>query len=153
MSLQPFCDGSHEGTNFNPVSFVATDWMYFCACKQTAMPPYCDGRCLFLLSLFVSSFIWRLRTTNIRTLCCAQSDYSGFIAPFILMSLHLIFTLFTDDPGPRVQSLEFNISVSMPSGCVTFHASVSRSVIVGVCRHDRLPRNATGRAFPPNCVP
>ncbi len=42
---QPFCDGSHKGTDFAPVKWQAeqsgTKW--FCACKQTAGQPFCDG--------------------------------------------------------------------------------------------------------------
>jgi len=42
---QPFCDGSHKGTNFQPVSFTAdkTEKVYLCGCKRTANKPYCDG--------------------------------------------------------------------------------------------------------------
>lgn len=42
---QPFCDGSHKGTDFSPVSYLATDskTLYFCACKQTNKAPLCDG--------------------------------------------------------------------------------------------------------------
>lgn len=41
---QPFCDGSHEGTEFKPVAFTAekTDTVGLCGCKHTANPPYCD---------------------------------------------------------------------------------------------------------------
>ena len=41
---QPFCDGSHKGTKFTPVKFVADDngMVPFCGCKQTRCPPYCD---------------------------------------------------------------------------------------------------------------
>ena len=42
---QPFCDGSHAGSPFEPVEYVAkrdrTLWM--CACKQTVKGPFCDG--------------------------------------------------------------------------------------------------------------
>ena len=42
---QPFCDGSHAGTSFEPMEYVAkrdrTLWM--CACKQTTKGPFCDG--------------------------------------------------------------------------------------------------------------
>lgn len=42
---QPFCDGSHKGTEFSPVKWQAeqsgTKW--FCACKQTNGQPFCDG--------------------------------------------------------------------------------------------------------------
>ena len=42
---QPYCDGSHKGTNFNPVAYKAeeTKKMFFCACKQTDGQPFCDG--------------------------------------------------------------------------------------------------------------
>ncbi len=42
---QPFCDGSHVGTGFSPLSFTAEKdgKAYLCQCKQTANPPYCDG--------------------------------------------------------------------------------------------------------------
>jgi CDGSH-type Zn-finger protein len=42
---QPFCDGSHKGTEFTPLKFTATEakTAYLCACKQTKNPPYCDG--------------------------------------------------------------------------------------------------------------
>ena len=36
-SKQPFCDGTHKGSEFNPVAYKAetTKKMFFCACKQT----------------------------------------------------------------------------------------------------------------------
>ena len=36
-SRQPFCDGSHKDTEFNPITYKAevTKKMFFCACKQT----------------------------------------------------------------------------------------------------------------------
>ncbi len=42
---QPFCDGSHKGTGFNPVKHEAKadETVYFCGCKQTKNPPLCDG--------------------------------------------------------------------------------------------------------------
>jgi CDGSH-type Zn-finger protein len=42
---QPFCDGSHQGTGLEPVSFKAetSRTAYFCGCKRTANPPFCDG--------------------------------------------------------------------------------------------------------------
>ena len=41
----PFCDNSHEGTNFQPVKFVVEkkQSMYLCTCQCTATPPICDG--------------------------------------------------------------------------------------------------------------
>jgi thiamine pyrophosphate-dependent acetolactate synthase large subunit-like protein/nitrite reductase/ring-hydroxylating ferredoxin subunit/CDGSH-type Zn-finger protein len=42
---QPLCDGSHQGTGFEPVEFTAQkdDRYYFCLCKRTGQPPLCDG--------------------------------------------------------------------------------------------------------------
>ncbi|MEP7248107.1 MAG: CDGSH iron-sulfur domain-containing protein, partial [Gammaproteobacteria bacterium] len=42
---QPFCDGSHKGTAFEPRKFVAvvSEEVLLCACKHTATPPFCDG--------------------------------------------------------------------------------------------------------------
>ena len=42
---QPFCDGSHSGTDITPLQYTATETkkIWFCACKQTANEPLCDG--------------------------------------------------------------------------------------------------------------
>jgi CDGSH-type Zn-finger protein len=42
---QPFCDGSHEDTGFEPIAYTApeTRRVLFCACKQTRTAPLCDG--------------------------------------------------------------------------------------------------------------
>lgn len=43
---QPFCDGSHKGTGFEPVRYVATEAdreVLFCGCKHTGARPFCDG--------------------------------------------------------------------------------------------------------------
>ena len=42
---QPFCDGSHKGTEFTPLAFTldAPRDAWLCQCKHTASPPYCDG--------------------------------------------------------------------------------------------------------------
>jgi len=44
-SKQPFCDGSHEGTDFLRMSYTAEDakTLYFCGCKHTDGAPLCDG--------------------------------------------------------------------------------------------------------------
>ena len=44
-SKQPFCDGSHSGSEFKPKIYKAdqTKKVFFCACKQTVDPPLCDG--------------------------------------------------------------------------------------------------------------
>jgi len=42
---QPFCDGSHKGSEFAPKPYTAekdgTAW--FCGCKVTKNAPMCDG--------------------------------------------------------------------------------------------------------------
>jgi CDGSH-type Zn-finger protein/mannose-6-phosphate isomerase-like protein (cupin superfamily) len=42
---QPFCDGSHAGTGFEPVQFVADAdrEALLCGCKRSCGKPYCDG--------------------------------------------------------------------------------------------------------------
>ena len=42
---QPFCDGSHKGSEFMPIVYKAeeTKKMFFCTCKQTNNQPFCDG--------------------------------------------------------------------------------------------------------------
>ena len=42
---QPFCDGSHQGSDFQPVAYKAekTGKAFFCGCKKTANSPMCDG--------------------------------------------------------------------------------------------------------------
>ncbi len=44
-SNQPFCDGSHQGTSFEPKAFTAekSEKAYLCACKHTHNAPFCDG--------------------------------------------------------------------------------------------------------------
>ncbi|HTJ63223.1 MAG TPA: CDGSH iron-sulfur domain-containing protein [Alphaproteobacteria bacterium] len=43
---QPFCDGSHKGSEFSPMQYKAdaSKTLYFCGCKATANAPFCDGR-------------------------------------------------------------------------------------------------------------
>jgi CDGSH iron-sulfur domain-containing protein 3 len=42
---QPFCDGSHKGSEFSPVKWTAeaTSRKFFCGCKHTHGQPFCDG--------------------------------------------------------------------------------------------------------------
>ncbi|MEX0275958.1 MAG: CDGSH iron-sulfur domain-containing protein [Ruegeria sp.] len=42
---QPFCDGSHKDTGFEPVKYTAdaTRKVFFCGCKHCGNPPLCDG--------------------------------------------------------------------------------------------------------------
>ncbi len=44
-SKQPFCDGSHKDTGFQPVRWVAdaSGRKFFCGCKMTDGKPFCDG--------------------------------------------------------------------------------------------------------------
>ncbi len=44
-SKQPFCDGSHEGTDFLPerVTFDEDKEVYFCGCKNSSNGAFCDG--------------------------------------------------------------------------------------------------------------
>ena len=42
---QPWCDGSHKGTGFEPVELEieAPSTVALCMCKHTGTPPRCDG--------------------------------------------------------------------------------------------------------------
>jgi len=42
---QPFCDGSHQGTEFTPmeVEIKEAKKIAWCGCKKTGTPPFCDG--------------------------------------------------------------------------------------------------------------
>ena len=42
---QPFCDGSHKGSDFTPQKFDADEskTVYFGGCKHSANKPLCDG--------------------------------------------------------------------------------------------------------------
>ncbi|OUS30037.1 hypothetical protein A9Q98_05430 [Thalassotalea sp. 42_200_T64] len=44
-SKQPFCDGSHKGSEFLPKAFTAAESgeAFLCACKHSANTPFCDG--------------------------------------------------------------------------------------------------------------
>ena len=44
-SNQPFCDGSHKGTEFKSFVYKAdqSKKVFFCTCKQTKDQPLCDG--------------------------------------------------------------------------------------------------------------
>jgi CDGSH-type Zn-finger protein len=43
---QPYCDGSHAGSDFEPLEFTLSEGkkVALCRCKHTDNPPYCDGR-------------------------------------------------------------------------------------------------------------
>jgi CDGSH-type Zn-finger protein len=42
---QPFCDGSHKGSEFNPVEYkaVKNGTVFFCGCKNSKNGVLCDG--------------------------------------------------------------------------------------------------------------
>jgi CDGSH-type Zn-finger protein len=42
---QPFCDGSHTGTEFRPVPFELEEpkKVAMCMCKLSGRKPFCDG--------------------------------------------------------------------------------------------------------------
>ena len=42
---QPFCYGSHQGTDFTSIELAAEEStiVYFCGCKKTGNRPVCDG--------------------------------------------------------------------------------------------------------------
>src|ERR1700736_5542752 len=44
-NTQPFCDGSHAGTTFQPIRLeLRQDQdVVLCGCKRTGSPPFCDG--------------------------------------------------------------------------------------------------------------
>ena len=42
---QPFCDGSHAGTGYEPLKVEAAEGrrVAWCTCKRTGSEPFCDG--------------------------------------------------------------------------------------------------------------
>jgi len=42
---QPYCDGSHKGTDYAPLRIVVKEdkKVAWCACKRTKTIPWCDG--------------------------------------------------------------------------------------------------------------
>ena len=44
-SKQPYCDGSHKGSEFSPICVEIPEGkrIAWCGCKRTKNPPYCDG--------------------------------------------------------------------------------------------------------------
>lgn len=42
---QPFCDGSHKGSEFTPLPVIITQKrkVALCRCKHTQRSPFCDG--------------------------------------------------------------------------------------------------------------
>ncbi|HEX9794907.1 MAG TPA: CDGSH iron-sulfur domain-containing protein [Planctomycetota bacterium] len=44
-ATQPYCDGSHKGSEFKPVieKIEAARTVAWCGCKHSGNPPFCDG--------------------------------------------------------------------------------------------------------------
>ena len=44
-SNQPYCDGSHKGTEIMPVKLTIEESkkVWLCGCKRTGKEPFCDG--------------------------------------------------------------------------------------------------------------
>jgi CDGSH-type Zn-finger protein len=42
---QPFCDGSHQGTEFTPkqIKIEEKQTVFWCQCKRSGNTPFCDG--------------------------------------------------------------------------------------------------------------
>ena len=42
---QPFCDGSHQGSEFAPLAFTidVKKEVWMCQCKHSLNKPFCDG--------------------------------------------------------------------------------------------------------------
>lgn len=42
---QPYCDGSHQGSSFQPLPYTAdkNGKAFLCGCKRTNKQPHCDG--------------------------------------------------------------------------------------------------------------
>ncbi|MEQ8323271.1 MAG: CDGSH iron-sulfur domain-containing protein [Vicingaceae bacterium] len=42
---QPYCDGSHKGSEFSPIveKIGESKTVAWCGCKQSSGKPYCDG--------------------------------------------------------------------------------------------------------------
>jgi CDGSH-type Zn-finger protein len=42
---QPFCDGSHKGSEFRPIQYTAekSGTAYLCGCKHSKNAPLCDA--------------------------------------------------------------------------------------------------------------
>jgi CDGSH-type Zn-finger protein len=42
---QPFCDGTHKGSDFRPIIYKAesSGEVWFCGCKHSGDKPFCDG--------------------------------------------------------------------------------------------------------------
>ena len=67
---QPFCDGSHEVTDFTPLEWTAkrAGKRNFCTCKRTKTPPFCDNS---------HKRLYACPEVNVRTRSCAAVGDPG----------------------------------------------------------------------------
>lgn len=44
-STPPYCDGTHQGSDIEPLAYTANvdEQLYICGCGKTAGKPFCDG--------------------------------------------------------------------------------------------------------------
>jgi len=44
-STPPYCDGSHQGSDNEPLEYTASgdEQLYICGCDKTSGKPFCDG--------------------------------------------------------------------------------------------------------------
>ena len=44
-SKQPYCDGSHRGTEYSPIieNIIEKKTVAWCGCKHSSNGPFCDG--------------------------------------------------------------------------------------------------------------
>lgn len=81
---QPFCDDTHEGTDFKPLFFIPKESKteYLCGCKQTKNPPFCDmtherlesteGKIKIKYSNTEITVVWQPELCRHSTLCFTQ---------------------------------------------------------------------------------
>jgi len=44
-STPPYCDGTHQGSDVEPLAYIANidEQLYICGCGKSAGKPFCDG--------------------------------------------------------------------------------------------------------------
>ena len=44
-STPPYCDGTHQGSDVEPLAYIANidEQLYICSCGKSAGKPFCDG--------------------------------------------------------------------------------------------------------------
>ena len=130
---QPFCDGSHRGSDDSPIKFTAeeTEVVYFCGCKETANSPLCDGSHQKFMQMVE-----------------ADKSYSVFVQPDDV-SIDV-----TEEESILIASLRNNVSHLSACGgtgkCSTCRVEVTKGL------ENCQPRNAVEKkladklSFPPN---